>query len=293
MIAKLIRKTLWKVGIDIKKAENTGFNLELYKKRYPKESLDLKRFYNVGAGLFYHPYWTNVDYISDWYEHSAKETKKGINYDLFSLTPIPVEDGVGEIVYSSHTIEHIKDEHALYFFNEAFRILKKGGIIRLTAPDIDLHYKAYRKNDLDFYYWKEKYVKKKDYSRAKLNQPLNTASIGQLFLQKLATSASMLHVDGIKERINDEELKRIFEELPYEEALDYCCSKCPVEIQKKYPGNHVNWWNREKAMNMLKKAGFQDINISGHGQSQAPVLRNTRLFDSTHPKISLYVEAVK
>ena len=197
------------------------------------------------------------------------------------------------MVYSSHTIEHIKNEHALYFFTEAYRILKKGGLIRLTAPDIDLHYQAYKNDDLDFYYWRNWYVKEKDYERIKMNSPLSEASIAQLFLQRLATAASELHADGIKERISDQELIDIFSERSYEEALDYCCDKCTIEIQKKYPGNHTNWWNRDKVIGMLNEAGFKDVYVSGYGQSQSPVMRNTTLFDSTHPRISLYVEAKK
>jgi len=44
---------------------------------------------------------------------------------------------------------------------------------------------------------------------------------------------------------------------------------------------------------MLRKAGFSKIFLSGYGQSFSPVLRNTDLFDNTHPEISLYVEAIK
>ena len=126
-----------------------------------------------------------------------------------------------------------------------------------------------------------------------MNRPLTEASLAQLFLQRLATAASELHADGTKERISDLELSNIFNERSYEEALDYCCNKCTIDIQKKYPGNHTNWWNPTKAVNMLEKAGFKDVYISGHGQSQSPVMRNCYLFDSTHPKISLYVEAKK
>ena len=212
---------------------------------------------------------------------------------FFSLAPISVKDKTGEIIYSSHTIEHIKDEHAQYFFNEAYRILKKGGVIRITAPDIDLHYQAYQNNDLDFYYWRDWYSNPSDYKRIILNQPLTTASISQLFLQRFAGAVSILHADGVKKRITDKELNSIFKKMKYEDALNYCCEPCTIEIQKKYPGNHTNWWNREKVIRMLKNSGFLKIMISGYGQSYAPIMRNTFLFDSTHPKISLYVEAIK
>ncbi len=48
-----------------------------------------------------------------------------------------------------------------------------------------------------------------------------------------------------------------------------------------------------KSENVAAMKPLLKIMISGYGQSYAPVMRNTSLFDSTHPKISLYVEAVK
>jgi hypothetical protein len=44
---------------------------------------------------------------------------------------------------------------------------------------------------------------------------------------------------------------------------------------------------------MLKNAGFENIYLSGYGQSFSPVLRNIYFFDNTHPKVSLNVEAFK
>jgi predicted SAM-dependent methyltransferase len=290
---KLVNYSLRKFGLELKRVNQEPFDIELYRRLFSKESIESKRFYNVGAGGFYHPFWTNIDYITDWYKKYKSYNKNGIHYDLFSLSEIPIENSVAEIVYSSHTIEHIKDEHAQYFYNEAFRILKKGGIIRLTCPDIDLHYKAYKNYDFDFFYWRDWYSKEKDYKRIRLIQPLNTASIEQLFLHRFATAATILHADGIEKRISDDELRGILKEMNYEEALNYICDRCPIEIQKRYPGNHTNWWNREKLIKMLRNSGFRDIFSSAFGQSQSPVLRNISLFDSTHPKISLYVEAVK
>lgn len=44
---------------------------------------------------------------------------------------------------------------------------------------------------------------------------------------------------------------------------------------------------------MLEIAWFKKIFKSGWGQSFSPLMRDTFLFDKTHPKISLYMEAVK
>ena len=74
---------------------------------------------------------------------------------MLSMKPVEINDSSTEIIYSSHVIEHLTDEAVLFFFKESFRILKKGGLIRITAPDVDLHYKAMIKNDTEFYYWKD------------------------------------------------------------------------------------------------------------------------------------------
>lgn len=287
-ISKFIRS----MGYDLKITKK-NYYLEDYKAYYPSDSIEKKLFYNIGAGSFHHPYWTNVDFFSEWYSFYEKTALSGIHHDLMSLDDLPVESNTAEVVYSSHTVEHITNAAAQKMFNEAFRILKKGGGLRVTTPNINLEYRAYKKNDRNYFYWIDNYSKKSEMERTKIVKPMNKTSIEQIFLYHFAGNVSTLHGDGAKERISDEELQKVFSELPMEEALDYCTSKCDVEIQKKYPGNHINWWNAEKMTRMLKAAGFENIYVSGYGQSAFPAMRNTALFDSTHPKISLYVEAIK
>ena len=42
-----------------------------------------------------------------------------------------------DYIYSSHMIEHLFKDEALFFLKECFRVLKKGGEIRLCIPDWD------------------------------------------------------------------------------------------------------------------------------------------------------------
>lgn len=81
--------------------------------------------------------------------------------------------------------------------------------------------------------------------------------------------------------------------MDYEKALNYIKDKCILEIQKKYSVDHINWWNKDKLFRMLQEAGFEEVYLSGYGQSLSPVLRNTSYFDNTCPYLSLYVEAKK
>lgn len=139
---RIIQRTLKLFGYEIHKYIEKP-NIDLYSNLYSEDSIMNKRFYNIGAGGFSHPFWTNVDHDSEWYANYRSMTRQGIDYDLFSLEPLPVEPDSAEIVYSSHTVEHINDEAAQNMFNESYRILKPNGYLRITTPNIDLECRAF------------------------------------------------------------------------------------------------------------------------------------------------------
>lgn len=293
-INNALRKTM---GVELKRVNNAKLTdakqLAMHERTFSEDSLRDRRLYNVGAGSFSHPYWTNVDYDSDWYADNRSQTKSGLQYDLFSLAPIPVESGTAEVVYTSHTVEHISDAAASNLFAESFRMLKTGGVFRMTTPNIELELRALRANDREYFYWIDTYSDPAEMARVGINKPMREASTSQLFLHHFATSASELAIDNDGKRVSDAQLASWLAERGDDGALDACTALCPLELQRKYPGRHCNWWSFAKADRMLRAAGFTKVYLSAHGQSACPVLRNTALFDSTHPKISLYVEAVR
>lgn len=267
-------------------------SIEAYARNFSAESLARKRFYNLGAGSFRHPYWTNIDLVSDWY--SAQQDQRNlINYDLFALKPLPIETNSAEVFYTSHTVEHVNDAAVQNAFNEVHRALKPGGIFRITTPDTDLYYRAWRRNDVDFFYWIDLYSDPKVCATVKAKIPFNQASLGQIFLWNIATQASEISFDTGTPKISDAELELIFKSATYEDALNYCTSKCTVEVQNQYPGWHMNWWTEAKARRFLERAGFQTIYKSGYGQSLCPILGDVTLFDLQDPRNSLYIEAIK
>jgi hypothetical protein len=113
-------RLLARLGYEVHKIQ-TKNDLAIYYALFNCDDVVNRRFYNVGAGLFRHPVWTNVDYYSNWYQGNPID----MNFDLFELKPLPIESKSASIVYSSHTIEHITDEAAQNLFDEAYRILKK------------------------------------------------------------------------------------------------------------------------------------------------------------------------
>jgi SAM-dependent methyltransferase len=63
---------------------------------------------------------------------------------------IPCPDRSADVVYSSHMIEHLDRGEAQRFLREARRVLRRGGIIRLAAPDLSLLMQDYlRHRDAD------------------------------------------------------------------------------------------------------------------------------------------------
>ncbi|MDD4858991.1 MAG: methyltransferase domain-containing protein [Dehalococcoidales bacterium] len=283
---RLVQKSFNALGYNITRlpgAAPVKHDLSLYRRLYSGDSIKNRRFYNIGAGAFAHEAWTNVDHRSERYDF-----KMEIDWDLLALVPVAIASDTAEVVYSSHTIEHITDAAAQNLFNESYRILKKGGYLRLTTPDADLYCRAYMEKDPYFFYERQISPDPKAW------KPSGFWSIQQAFLYEFASSLSTMYIYGQSPvRLDEAEVDQIFREMKLEDALSYCTSKCLLEIQKQHPSDHINWWNYGKLCAMLKAAGFAKIYRSGYGQSHCPVLRDTSLFDSTHPKISIYVEAVK
>lgn len=289
-----VKGSLKFVGLDVKRAEPPLSTLDMYVRLYGEDAVKNRRFYNFGAGGFRHEAWTNVDNPSENYKHNFVGNPHLIPHDLDSPKPLPIESNSAYLAFTSHCIEHLRDASVGRLFAEARRILRNGGVFRITAPDVELEYHAYRRGDDDFFYWFAPFTEDPDMARKEgVIVPENGPSAAQIFLFSFASSMSELHAEGAPERISDRELKRLFDELGFEKALDAICAKCPSSVQQKYPWNHLSWWTKDKTIRYLKQAGFEDISVSAHGQSCAPPLRDTNLFDTTQPRVSFYVEAVK
>lgn len=55
----------------------------------------------------------------------------------------PIESGTFDFVYSEHLFEHLKVEQQLNMLKESYRILKKGGLMRIATPSLEFLYKLY------------------------------------------------------------------------------------------------------------------------------------------------------
>lgn len=269
------------------KLSKDHFQLELYESLFNKTILSKKPFYNIGAGSFRHPHWTNIDYDNNWYNEVQEDF---LHFDLMQKQPLPIENSTALLIYTSHTIEHITDDSVLNLFHEANRVLTKGGIFRITCPDAEADFRAMLTNDILWYYWDEVYVNPGSYEHI-FHNPATSVPIEERWLHHFASQLAPNDKTLSRIKYNSKEIKKIVDELGFEGALDYFTTKC--EFNPERPGNHISWWSSNKIMSFLQEAGFKTTYRSGYGQSASPILRNTFLFDSTHPKMSVYVEAIK
>ncbi len=127
---------------------------------------------NIGSGLDVTGDWINVDgnfntLFAKWptffhkflYKHTGAKNwfsledyisklkkHKFIHHNL--LYGIPFTDNSVDYLYSSQTLEHFYSDQAEKFIQESYRVLKPGGLIRLTIPDLDYIITLFNNGDL-------------------------------------------------------------------------------------------------------------------------------------------------
>lgn len=279
-----VQRALGAAGFRLSRVMQTE---DIYPSIFSADVLARRPFYNVGAGDFSHPYWTSIDFKSDWYGNRDDV----VHHDLMSLGPLPIEDGSAKIIYTSHTVEHVSDEAVQVLFNEAYRALEPGGIMRVTTgPDAETDYRALKNNDHHWFYWNKWYDTPGTYED-RLHRPASGEPLAEQWLYHVATKLSPNCIDPHPNKMHEPEILATLEEKGLEGALDHFTSLVSFDPQR--PGNHISWWSHAKVEKFLRNAGFQTVYRSGYQQSASPIMRRSEQFDSTHPQISLYVEAIR
>jgi predicted SAM-dependent methyltransferase len=77
--------------------------------------------------------------LLDWPTHTrVRDLAKGI----------PHEDASVDAIFSSHMLEHVTPEDALFILSECYRVLKPGGTLRVVVPDLKRVTRRYLDGDL-------------------------------------------------------------------------------------------------------------------------------------------------
>lgn len=110
---------------------NVKLNLERIRRRIRPPALpkseDGKVYIHLGCGEINAPGFINVDVIPYSHVHYVQEV------DDLSIFPNKYAD----LIYASHVLEHISHRKITEVLKEWYRVIKEGGVLRLSVPDFD------------------------------------------------------------------------------------------------------------------------------------------------------------
>jgi len=107
---------------------------------------------NIGSFLdcFYYG-WKNID-ILDLKSFADNQAYNFLQHD--ARKDLPFKDNSVDIIASNHFIEHISRSEGRQFFKECHRVLKSGGIMRISTPDTQIITQKY----IDGNIWEYRYI---------------------------------------------------------------------------------------------------------------------------------------
>jgi SAM-dependent methyltransferase len=86
-----------------------------------------KKLLNIGCGETVHPDWVNIDVVASIPGVLAYDVRRGL----------PYADCTFDACYCSHMLEHVTRDQATLIVGETYRVLKRGGVVRLVVPDFE------------------------------------------------------------------------------------------------------------------------------------------------------------
>lgn len=228
---------------------------------------------NIGGGNWFKMGWLNLDIYAD-------NTFIDINQNLLENQELPFIDESLELIFASHILEHLPDEVVLNLLKECHRTLKKGGIMRISVPDMEKAFKAYVDRDWNFF------------------EIGGVTTNGDSIERRLVNYFASFAMDNYGEEkhysggpiIDDSIVKEKFNSLGKYEFVTWCVSLIPKNAPYKA---HVNGFDFEKLARFLKDAGFEESYKSLYRNSTVKELRDTKRIFDKRPMVSLYVETIK
>ncbi len=100
---------------------------------------------HVGCGARIEREWHNID--MDISSHSLAPSEIVVK-EVDVRKVLPYSDGSVDLIYSEHFVEHLTRDEGQSFFNECARVMKAGGAIRISTPDLATVVDAYQHGDL-------------------------------------------------------------------------------------------------------------------------------------------------
>ena len=263
-------------------AKKAGYNIQICKYVVSgNKSTNLVNL-NIGAGTYEIDNFLSLDIYTDhYYKNKEDFLRKRIEYNI-RKDKIPFNESTVDNIYISHVIEHIEDEFVFSFFAESYRVLKKGGVLRVACPDADFLYQVSQfRND----YWNWRIESLNNKKRYQTNWEIITQY--DYLLRELSTPKMRFYKNKIPDQIK---------ELSYLKNMSYkeFCAEVKKDLifRKEHPGDHINNWDFERLKSIAEYFKFEHI-IKSKPQGSVSSAMSTPDFDRTKPSMSLYVEMIK
>lgn len=277
-ISRFINKSLYWMGLgsSLNRYDNS---LTLYssfsdKKLYSSYTENSK-FINFGSGAFFHNRWKNYEYPGNSSFYKAIQGIPGKDFIPIDLCnenlKVPEMDNSVDLIYCSHTLEHIDKKSSYRFLKECYRILKKRGVLRMALPNI--------KND--FYLLRCLMRQNEVHDDIKKNYIQDTSS-------HVLTDAKTIKMENILEVLDKASFKsNEFYKLLIKEHPEM------TSFNGNNPERHINYWDLDNLIETMSKIGFELTIPTYQGSSVARPFCNLHVFDSTEPQISFYADIIK
>lgn len=277
-LSKFINKHLYKFGIgsSLNRYDNsfTVYSSRADSNLY-KGYKNSSKFINFGSGAFFHNRWKNYDYPAQTNYYKNIQGKEGKDFYSINLCSpnlsVPETNESIDLIYCSHTLEHIDGISSTRFLKECYRILKKNGVMRLALPNT--------KNDF--------FLLKCLLSQSSIAKDVKENYLREV-VSHILTDTQKLSIKEIKDLSNNtnQDSNKFFYNI-IKKYSDF------AEFKESNPERHINYWDFENLIRETSNIGFSYCIPCYQGTSVASPFTNLHVFDNTEPQISIYADIIK
>jgi len=220
--------------------------------------------------------------------HLDKKRSSNISINFENMEELPFENESVDHALSVHCIEHLTDESNKTLMKETYRVLKHGGIFRISCPDYDIFFDLFKKDSLEeFKKFKNKPTKKAFFGKNIGEYLINVGASYVVVNSKGKVKKPYIKLDGADKIIKDN-FNNFETQLDKENFINWIKKLIP-DKELVHSILHKNGFNFERLKSFLKEAGFSNIVRQSYKES---LVKELVKFDK-FPKRSMFVEGIK
>lgn len=224
------------------------------KKRIKAQFESEPKYLNVGGGNFVREHWRVLDFDATSYWFDSEPIFLDFAVDLERQEQWPIDDSEYDLVYSSHTLEHISDEAVTRTLEEMYRVLKPGGWVRINVPDMNYIMEKYDQGAVSWFteVWPHRYPQDTDHPGPDCPDGFELEFYLLVFFASHLVTKRRVELDyaAVREELAADDLS---------EAFQRYSGRIKDEWQRAEPRLHRNWFTPDRLRRLLKEAGFETI----------------------------------